>query len=80
MTHIEGQAELKGSVKQVDWAETIRGQKFGEMESEMQSISDLEFRRQMDDAFGRIIACNSAKWWIDNREMGGGEMLEKAIR
>jgi len=76
---------LKGTPKQIAWAEKIRANSLKELEGLLahgkMTITDL---MAMQDAPGeaavaqKIVLQNDASWWIDNRNLYIKELAKKA--
>lgn len=65
-----GLPALIGSEKQVAWAETIRANMIAGHEDVRAKLAskDDEVAHATMGALDRIVACNSAKWYIDHRD------------
>ncbi len=62
--------ELKGTPKQVAWAEKIRDEKMEEWKKEQEDLKDAENKKYADEltaAAERIFSVESASNWIDMR-------------
>lgn len=63
--------ELKGSEKQISWANKIRKEKIKEFEGEKPAIrkgAGDDFADFLDKFTNHYYKNNSASWWIDHRE------------
>ena len=62
--------EMKGSEKQVTWAEEIKKSFTGKEQNlinAVQSKTRPEFAAKIAEAVGKISTIEDASWWIDNR-------------
>lgn len=78
-----GMPELKGTEKQVAWAEKIRLEIFGMTEDplelklcEREGITKENYEKGMEYAFGK----DKASWWIDNRSSRLSDFLAAALK
>lgn len=69
-----GMPDLVGSPKQIAWAQTIRADLIGGHQEARAKLADGIAAGKGDEvavamlaAIDRVIACNSAKWFIDHR-------------
>lgn len=78
--------EMKGSEKQVAWAEGIKKGFSGKEENlikAVQSKTRPEFAAKVAEAVGKISTIEDASWWIDNRtalEMHSGTYADMNIK
>jgi hypothetical protein len=76
--------ELKGSEKQVAWANKIRKEKIEEFEKEKPAIrkgAGDDFAEFLNEFADKYYKNNSASWWIDHREWKTfkKELLKEAV-
>jgi len=87
-----GLPELKGSDKQIAWAETIRAKKVSELDKSL-SDNDLEYLKKrahrqgiadadkkIDIAIVSIKSKTSASWWIDSRDYNAEMLLLEELK
>lgn len=73
--------ELRGSDKQIAWAETIRREKLhdGRVE-EYRERTPEEHKADLETYVSWVISQQSAAWWIEHRDMTVGDLLRVAAR
>lgn len=82
----EEEKKMKGSEKQVAWAEEIKKGFSGKEENlikAVQSKTRPEFAEKVAEAVGKISTIEDASWWIDNRtalEMHSGNYIDTGLK
>ena len=70
-----GWAELKGSEKQIAWAESIRAEKMAEMKK-MPAAND-QTKAIKEKIVETMAGINEARWWIDSRNDAAAALVKK---
>lgn len=70
-----GWAELKGSEKQIAWAESIRAEKMAEMEK-MPAAND-QTNAIKEKIMETMAGINESRWWIDSRNDAAAALVKK---
>ncbi len=68
----QGLPKLKGSPKQISWAESIRSEKMKDLDEiiakmDMDTKGTVEQRAKIDNAIDSIKNQSNAFWWINNQ-------------
>jgi hypothetical protein len=79
-----GMADLKGSEKQVNWANQIRAKKMAVVTA-AEILSNVKAERQalVQDVLTWLKTNNVASWWIDHRNFTANDLIalaEKTVR
>lgn len=74
---------MKGTAKQIEWANKIREAKLSEAaqyraEVVQRTGNDEEALKSFDSAVQKLTAIQSAPWWIDNRSTNGKLLVKLA--
>ena len=81
-----GYKTLTGSPKQIAWAEKIRFEKIQKAVDNFNLVIDNEIEKFIEDEEGReakkaaiisVAGHSEAKWWIDNRNRIGEEIVKE---
>jgi hypothetical protein len=86
-----GMPELTGSEKQIAWAEQIRAKQIDQlnqatakMNTRDQVLTDAPDKIELYDLTVKVIDDikneTSAKWWIENRDCSGIELLNRTLK
>lgn len=77
-----GLPELKGSQKQIQWAETIRKAILEALEERFKEVEDAtdEQKREYFQALDVLMAKESASWWIDHRDAYMPNVLGECLK